>query len=94
MLFSLRIRCASVSLHCKRDPHGHLAQRAPGQREGPAQALRAEDDVDAEGTTLPDQAVEPKAASCASLSSSTKNSWNSSTISRMRGRGGVPGTLR
>ena len=44
----------------QRDPHGHLAERAPGQRESPAQALRAEDDVHAERATLPDQAVEPQ----------------------------------
>ena len=44
----------------KRDAHGHLAQRAAGQGESPAQALRAQDDVDAEGSALADQAVEPQ----------------------------------
>ena len=42
------------------DPHGHLAQRAPGQGEGAAEALRAEEDVDAERPALADQAVEPE----------------------------------
>ena len=42
----------------KRDPHGHLAQRGLGQRVLAAQGLRAQDDVHAEGTTLPHQAVE------------------------------------
>ena len=59
-LFSLRIRSASTSLHCKRDPHGHLAERAPGQGERAAERLRAEEDVDAEGPALADQAVEQK----------------------------------
>ena len=40
------------------DPHGHLAQRAAGQRVGAAQGLRAQEDVDAEGPALADQAVE------------------------------------
>ena len=40
------------------DPHGHLAERAPRQRERPAEGLRAEQDVDAERPALPDQAVE------------------------------------
>ena len=42
----------------QRDAHGHLAERAAGQRVGPAQRLRAEQDVHAERTALPHQAVE------------------------------------
>ena len=45
----------------ERDPHRHLAERAAGQREGAAQGLRAEVDVDAEGTALADEAVEQQA---------------------------------
>ena len=44
----------------QRDPDGHLAQRAPRQAERAAEALRAEQDVDAERPALPDQAVEPE----------------------------------
>ena len=42
------------------DAHCHLAQGAAGKGERAAQALRAEDDVDAEGSALADQAVEPQ----------------------------------
>ena len=44
----------------KGDAHRHLAQGAAGQGERAAQALRAQDDVDAEGSALADQAVEPQ----------------------------------
>ena len=60
MLFSLRDQVSIGLAALKCDPHGHLAQRAAGQRERTAEALRAEDDVDAERSSLPDQAVEPQ----------------------------------
>ncbi len=72
------------------NPDRHLAERGPRQGVGPAERLRAEVDVDAERPPLPHQAVEQERSLCASLSSSTKNSWNSSTIKRSRGSGGVP----
>ena len=40
------------------DAHGHLADRAAGQRVGPAQRLRAEQHVDAERPALPHQPVQ------------------------------------
>ena len=40
------------------DPHGHLAERAAGQRIGAAQSLRAEEHVDAERTPLADESIE------------------------------------
>ena len=40
------------------DPHGHLAERGPRQRIGAAQGLRAEVDVNAEGSALAHQAVQ------------------------------------
>ena len=40
------------------DPHRHLADRAAGQRIGPAQRLRAQQHVDAEGAALPHEAVQ------------------------------------
>ena len=43
----------------KRDPDGHLAERAPRQGKRPAQALRAQDDMYSKCTTLANQAVEP-----------------------------------
>ena len=42
------------------DAHSHLAQGAAGQGERPAQRLRAKLDVNAEGPSLADQAVEQK----------------------------------
>ena len=42
------------------DPHGHLAQGAAGQCECPAERLRSELNVNAEGSALADQAVEQK----------------------------------
>ena len=40
------------------DAHGHLAEGAAGQGVGPAQGLRAQEDVDAERPALPHQPVQ------------------------------------
>ncbi len=40
------------------DAHGHLADRAAGQRIGPAEGLRAQQHVDAERPALPHQPVQ------------------------------------
>ena len=73
----------------QRDAHGHLAERAAGQRVRAAEGLRAEETWMPNARPCRTRRSSSSAASCASLSSSTKNSWNSSTISRMRGIGVV-----
>ncbi len=59
-LFSLRIRWASVSLHCRAIRTAIWPSVLRARRERAAQALRAEQDVDAERPALPDQPVEPE----------------------------------
>ena len=58
----------------QRDADGHLAQRAARQGECTAQALRAEDDVHAEGPALANQAVEPRGRFLSELVFLAKNS--------------------
>ena len=72
------------------DADGHLAEGGAGQRVGPAEGLRAEQDVNAEGAALSDDPVQQQRGRLGDGSSSVKNSWNSSMISRVRGIGSVP----
>ena len=69
------------------DADRHLADRAAGQRVGPGQGLRAQA---ARGCRRPGLGAPGGPASSeafwAMRSSSTKNSWNSSTISIIRGQ--------
>ena len=90
-LFSLRIRWASVSLHCRAIRTAIWPSVLRARLNAPLRLCEPSRTWMPNARPCRTRRSSQRAASCASLSSSTKNSWNSSTISRMRGKGREPG---